>query len=102
HLATRLRTVSEHLGRLDRRCDSRIVAAGLQLAGIRVSTFAEEASVQKARDDLEKALLARHPDLMPLTVKVGHDAEAGHYLEVKFRPGASSKPGRLTAEIADT
>jgi DNA gyrase subunit B len=58
--------------------------------------------VEKARDDLEKALLERHPDLMPLTVTSGSDPVDGRYLEVKFRPGASSKPGRLTAEIADT
>jgi DNA gyrase subunit B len=102
HLASRLRTVGDHLRRLDRRCDGKIVGAALQLAGIRETTFASRESVERARDALEAALIKRHPELMPLKVTTGENAEQGLYLEVKFRPGATSKPGRLTAEITDT
>jgi len=35
-------------------------------------------------------------------VSVREDAEAGKHLHVKFRPGATSKPDRLTAEIVET
>lgn len=101
-LASRLRTVGEHLARLDRRCDSRIVATALQAARVRVTTFDTESDVEAAREKLEQALLERHADLMPLSVTTGNDSVSGRYIEVKFRPGASSKPGRLTAEIADT
>lgn len=101
-LASRLRTVGEHLSRLDRRCDSRIIAAALQLAGVRKETFDSQAEVEAARERLEKALLARHPDLAPMVVTTGTDPLHGNFLAVKFRPGASSKPNRLTAEIADT
>jgi DNA gyrase subunit B len=101
-LASRLRTVGEHLTRFDRRCDSRIVAAALQQARVRVTTFETESSVEAARQKLEETLLERHPDLMPMSVTAGSDSANARYIEVKFRPGATSKPGRLTAEIAET
>ncbi len=102
NLASRLRSIGEHLRRLDRRCDSRIIAAAIREAGVRVETFRARADVEKARDVLETALKERHPDLLPLTVSVHEDEAEGLNITVKFRPGASSKPGRLTAEIADT
>src|SRR5690606_5804303 len=100
--AGRLRTVGEHLARLDRRCDRRVVASAVREARLRASTFAQPDDVENAANLLRAALIKRYPDLMPLSVSVGHDGQVGHYIDVKFRPGATSKPCRLTAEIADT
>lgn len=100
--AGRVRTVGEHLSRLDRRCDRRIVASAVREAKLRASTFDHAEGVEKAANLLREALIKRYPDLMPLSVSVGRDAQNGHVIDVKFRPGATSKPCRLTAEIADT
>ncbi len=102
NLASRLRSVGEHLQRLDRRCDSRIIAAAIREGGVRVGTFDSTEALEKSRGALERALESRHPELAPLSVSLESDADDGNHLAVKFRPGASSKPGRLTAEIADT
>jgi len=40
-LATRLRTVGEHLARLDRRCDARIVAVAVREGNVRADTFSD-------------------------------------------------------------
>lgn len=101
-LTTRLRTVGDHLARLDRRCDSRVVAVAIREAGVREETFSDPTKLAQARDVMEAALIARYPDLQPLTVKVLEDGAQGWGIFVKFRPGASSKPGLLHAEIAAT
>jgi DNA gyrase subunit B len=100
-LATRLRTVGDHLSRLDRRCDARVVAAAVREAAIREATFTEPGQLETARDALEAALLERYPDLQPLTVKLIED-DGKRSLSVKFRPGASSKPGLVTADLVAT
>jgi len=102
HLAGRLRTVGEHLSRLDRRCDSKIVSVAVREGNIRKETFESDASVETARDSFEAALIERYPDLQPLSVTSGSDEEDGRFLLIKFRPGATSKPCKLTAEITDT
>src|SRR5690606_4820847 len=102
HLAGRLRSVGEHLARLDRRCDSRIIAVALREANIRIETFKDDASIEEARGVLEKALSERHTDLLPLSVSVGTTLDDSKCLHVKFRPGATSKPSDLTAEIVET
>jgi DNA gyrase subunit B len=100
--AGRLRSVGEHLNRLDRRCDRRMVAAAVREGQIRVETFESGDSVKKGAAVLEKALIGRFPELQPLFVSFGQDAQGAHFIDAKFRPGATSKPCRLTAEITDT
>jgi DNA gyrase subunit B len=101
-LASRLRSLGDHLKRLDLRCDQRFIATAVRHGKVRVETFANEATLEEARVAIEAALIERHPDLMPLKVSVGHSEQEGHFLYAKFRPGASSKPSRLTAEITET
>ncbi len=101
-LASRLRSLGDHLKRLDLRCDQRFVAIAVRHGQVRSETFASDDALKKARDDIEAALIERHPDLQPLTVTLGESEQDGKYIAVKFRPGASSKPSRLTAEITET
>jgi DNA gyrase subunit B len=101
-LASRLRSLGEHLKRLDLRCDQRFLATAVRQGQVRTGTFSSDATVEAARVAIEAALIERYPDLLPLSVSVGHNAQDGKYLAVKFRPGASSKPARLTAEITET
>jgi DNA gyrase subunit B len=102
HLATKLRTVEEHARRIDRRCDSRIVLAAIRAAHVTSETFSSTDKLEEARSAIEKALIERYPDLQPLSVRVATDEADGPHLVAKFRPGASSKPGRLTQEITET
>ncbi|MCH2109754.1 MAG: DNA topoisomerase (ATP-hydrolyzing) subunit B [Polyangiaceae bacterium] len=102
HLAGRLRTVDDHLNRLDRRCDRRIIAAAVRDVGIRMETFDNPESVEEAKDKLRDVLVAKYPDLQPLTVETESDEVDGLHLAVQFRPGATTKPGRLTREICST
>jgi len=101
-LASRLRSLGEHLKRLDLRCDQRFLATAVRQGHVRTTTFASAQELEVARGTIEKALIERYPDLLPLSVSVGHNAQDGNYLAVKFRPGATSKPARLTAEITET
>jgi DNA gyrase subunit B len=101
-LASRLRSLGEHLKRLDLRCDQRFLATAVRQGQVRTTTFSSDQAMETARLAIEKALIERYPDLLPLSVSVGHNAQDGKYLAVKFRPGASSKPARLTAEITET
>jgi DNA gyrase subunit B len=102
HLATRLRTVEEHLRRIDRRCDSRIVLAAIRYAGVRSETFQSAEKLEEARKKLEVVMGERYADLQPLVVSIQTNETDGPHLHVKFRPGASTKPGRLTQEITVT
>lgn len=102
HLAGRLRSVGEHLARLDRRCDSRIIAVAVRDGKVTSSIFESDESLESACGVLEKALTERHPDLLPLSVNVGQTTDGSKSLHVKFRPGATSKPSDLTAEIVAT
>lgn len=101
-LASRLRSLGDHLKRLDLRCDQRFVATAVRKGMVRSETFQSDEELKKARDVLEAELSERHPDLLPLSVSIGENEQDGKFLAVKFRPGASSKPSRLTAEIAET
>ena len=102
HLAGRLRSLKDHLSRIDRRCDKRIIAAAVREGKVRVTTFKTQQEVVSARDRLEKVLMDRHPDLIPLSVTVDENEEDGFFLRTKFRPGATTKPCILSKEIADT
>lgn len=101
-LSGRLRSIDEHLKRLDRRCERRVVACAVREAQIRAGTFLDAESVKSAAEVLEKTLVARYPDLQPLSVTYGQDAEGTRFIDVKFRPGATAKPCRLTDEIVTT
>lgn len=100
--ASRLRSHGDHLKRLDHRVDFRFVAVAVRQARVRVDTFSNPEELAAARGVIEETLVQKHPDLLPLSVSVGQSDEVGPFLSVKFRPGASSKPPRLTAEICDT
>jgi DNA gyrase subunit B len=102
HLAGRLRSHKDHLNRIDRRCDKRVIAAAVREGQVRAETFNQREDVEKARERLEKVLIERYPDLLPLSVTIDENEEDGLLLRTKFRPGATNKPCVLSKEIADT
>jgi len=102
NLATRLRSYREHLGKLDRRCDQRVVAAALRAGHVDAETFDDPSALQAAAKAMEGYLTERHPETLPLTVKVETPAENGPLIVTRFRPGATSKPATLSREIVAT
>jgi DNA gyrase subunit B len=102
NLANRLRSIGDHLAKLDRRCDARFISAALRVAGVRAQTFDDAGQLEAARAKIEEYLTARHPELVPLSVVVEEDETEGRVLRAKFRPGGSYKPTVLTREICDT
>jgi len=102
-LATRLRAFRAILAKIDRRCDARVVAGLMRSGGLSRADFRAQDKVQAAADKLREYLEARYPDLMPLSVEVAHEKEHGaSSIQVKFRPGASSRPANVNWELADS
>jgi DNA gyrase subunit B len=103
NLATRLRGFRQILGKIDRRCDARVVAALLRSGGLARADFRNQEKVNAAAEKLRAYLEMRYPDLMPITVDVAWDkAHGGARISVKFRPGASSRPAVLDWEMAES
>jgi DNA gyrase subunit B len=110
NLVSRLRSFRSILGKIDRRCDARAVAAllrssdlGIGSATDRLSDFRDAKKVEAAARALAARLEQRHPDLCPLDVHVEWEKEhnAGRIV-VRFRPGASSKPAVLDWQLAES
>jgi DNA gyrase subunit B len=103
NLAQRLRTFSTVLRKIDRRCDSRVVAAVLQNGPLQLADFRDAERVRAAADAVGQLLEQRYPELMPLRVEVEWEREhgAGRIL-VTFRPGAATRPAIVDWELADT
>ena len=102
NLASRLNKYRGHLDALSRRCDARALAAFLQTVDGTLSPFESAEELERVAIELERRLIARHPDLRPLTVKVlGANGSVGSALEVRFRPGAAARPALIDKELMD-
>ncbi len=102
-LSTRLRSFRHILGKIDRRCDARVVGALLRSSGMTREDFRSTEKVQAAADNLRAYLETRYPDLLPLTVEVDWDkTHGGGRIAAKFRPGSSTRPAVADWELADS
>jgi DNA gyrase/topoisomerase IV subunit B/intein/homing endonuclease len=103
NLATRLRAFRNILAKIDRRCDARVVAAVLRSTGMMRADFRNVDKVNAATDKVREYLQKRYPELTPLSVEVEWDkAHGSGRINVKFRPGASSRPAVMDWEVAET
>src|SRR5258706_9826981 len=68
NLAQRLRSFRAILGKIDRRCDARVVAALLRSTDLDLADYRDKAKVEAAANALRTRLEQRHPDLCPLDV----------------------------------
>ncbi|MCB9582180.1 MAG: DNA gyrase subunit B [Polyangiaceae bacterium] len=103
NLANRLKAFRQILGKIDRRCDARVVAALIRAANMSREDFRNADKVNAAKEKLQTYLEERYPELMPLTVHVEWDkTHGGGRIAVKFRPGASSRPAVADWDIADS
>jgi DNA gyrase subunit B len=103
NVAQRLREFSSVLAKIDRRCDSRVVASLLQLGGMRLGDFRDAEKVNDMASRLQHLLESRYPELCPLSVEVDWEkAHGAGRLLVTFRPGASTRPAVVDWELGDT
>jgi DNA gyrase subunit B len=103
NLAQRLRSFRSILGKIDRRCDARVVAALLRSSDMSFSDFRDDRKVEAAAQSLRARLEQRYPDLCPIEMTVDWEKEhsAGRIV-VKFRPGASPRPAVLDWQLAES
>ncbi|HET9953047.1 MAG TPA: DNA topoisomerase (ATP-hydrolyzing) subunit B [Polyangiaceae bacterium] len=103
NLSTRLRSLRGILGKIDRRADARVVAALLRTSPLSLADYRDRDKVEAAARTLETALIARYPDLCPLSVTVEWEkAHGAGRLVTRFRPGASTRPASLDWELAES
>ncbi|HVU02082.1 MAG TPA: DNA topoisomerase (ATP-hydrolyzing) subunit B [Polyangiaceae bacterium] len=103
NLAQRLRSFRAILGKIDRRCDARVVAALLRSSDMDLSDFRDRPKVESAAKALRTRLESRYPDLCPLDVNVDWEKEHGAgRIVVRFRPGASPKPAVVDWQLAES
>ena len=102
-LANRLKAQRQVLKKIDRRCDSRAVAALMRSVPLSLNDFRDRAKVDAAAESLEKFLTERNPELLPLTVEVDWDKRHGAgCINVKFRPGEATQPAVLDWKLAES
>jgi DNA gyrase subunit B len=69
NLARGLRNFTSILGKIDRRCDARVVAGLLRVAAMDLNDFRDAARVHGAADKIGMYLGERYPDLAPVSVE---------------------------------
>ena len=91
HIAERLRGFRKALQKIDRRADAKIVAAILREGNLGKSELRDKAAVEKAIPKIRAILEKRYPDIFPLTIELGAEAEHGTTtLIIKPRPGSAA------------
>jgi DNA gyrase subunit B len=102
-LASNLRAFRNILGKIDRRCDARVVAALLRSSKMTLADVRDSDKVNTAAEKLKAYLEQRYPELTPLSVDVDWEKEHGAgRISVKFRPGASSRVAVVDWQLVDS
>jgi DNA gyrase subunit B len=90
NLVMRLRRFRQALGKLERRGDARVIAAVVRSALLDAKLLRDPARLEAAADIIRAAIEKRYPDILPLSIGVGSDAEHGAgTLTIKSRSGAA-------------
>ncbi len=98
-----LREFRAVLGKIDRRCDARVVAALLRSSHLAYTDFRDASKVKEAAGKLSTYLERRYPDLCPIRVAEEWDkAHGAGRIVVAFRPGASPRPAVLDWQLAES
>jgi DNA gyrase subunit B len=102
-LAERLRLFRRVLGKLDKRGDSKILAAVIRAAGIGKNELRDRAKVESAVPAIRKYLERKYPDIFPLTIDVTWEAEHGSaVINVAPRAGANARETVINWALAES
>ena len=92
-LAERLRNFRRALSKIERRADSKIVSSVLRATGIGRNDIRDRKKVEAAIEPLRARLERKYPDIMPLQIEVGWEAEhSAATITVTPRPGSAARP----------
>ena len=100
-LAKRMKHQKELLGKLDRRCDARVVAAAVRGAMVGPADLLDEARAREKAASMKAYLEERWPDFRPLDVAVEKDPEHRFRLAANLRPGATSRLTTIDWNLVD-
>jgi DNA gyrase subunit B len=102
-LAERLRLFRRALSKIDRRADARMVAAVLRASGLGKNELRERKKVEAAVPQIRARLERRLPDIFPLTIDVGWEAEHGAAtIKINPRPGSAARPTLIDWHLVDS
>jgi DNA gyrase subunit B len=91
HLAERLRMFRKALSKIDRRADAKLVSAVLRASGIGKSELRDQKKVEQSVPAIRAYLDRKYPDIFPLAIDIGWEAEHGAAtLAIKPRPGSAA------------
>ena len=96
-LAERLRMFRKALSKIERRADARLVSTVLRATGIGKNELRERKKVEAAIPLIRARLEKRYPDIFPLTINVGWEAEHGA-ATIEILPRAGSAARALTVD----
>ena len=103
NLAKRLKSSREVLGRIDKRCDARVVAALLRTKPLKREDLRDEAKAKEAAEAMLAYIEKRWPDLLPASFELSFEAEHNsHRIVVKLRPGATARPTTIDWNLLDS
>jgi DNA gyrase subunit B len=103
NLAKRMKLSREILGKVDRRCDARVVAALVRSSGLDRDDLRQPDKVKEAEKALSSYMETRYPDLCPITVEVSTEVEHGAgRMAVSLRPGASARVSVIDWDLVDS
>ncbi|MDB4943779.1 MAG: gyrase subunit [Labilithrix sp.] len=88
-LSERMRLFRRALSKIERRADSRLIAAVLRASGIGKAELRDKARVEAAVPLIRARLEKKYPDIFPLTIDIGWEAEHGA-ATIAIRPRAGS------------
>jgi DNA gyrase subunit B len=100
-LAKRMKLQKEILGKLDRRCDARVVAAAVRGAMLGAADLGDEKLAKEKAAAMAAYLEERWPDFKPLRVDVEAEKEHGFRLVANLRPGATSRLTTIDWNLVD-
>ncbi|MFO0663830.1 MAG: DNA topoisomerase (ATP-hydrolyzing) subunit B [Polyangiaceae bacterium] len=91
-LAERLRMFRRALGKIERRADAKIVAAVLRGGGLGKNELRERRKVEAAIPAIRTYLERKYPDIFPIEIDIGWEAEHGAaVVTIKPRPGSAAR-----------
>jgi DNA gyrase subunit B len=102
-LAKRMKLAREILGKIDRRCDARVVAGLVRASGLGRDELRQPERVKEAEKALSDYMQARYPDLCPIQVDISTEVEHGAgRMAVSMRPGASARVSVIDWNLVDS
>jgi DNA gyrase subunit B len=103
NLAKRMKLAREILGKIDRKCDARVVAAVVRSSRLGRDELRLPEKVREAERLLRGYIEVRYPDLCPVRTEISTEVEHGaDRIVVTLRPGASTRASVIDWDLVDS